>query len=124
MLLTFKSYCQTNGPIVPSTGEIKLIGDNKCIVPIELIRKANAKLIERKGFAKIIAQQDTIIRLHKFEIKQYSEIVIDMQNRIVDANKVNEDLHYAIEQQRKRTKTWMYVSGGAVAATILILLVK
>lgn len=123
-LLTFKSYCQTKGPIVSSTGELQLIGDGKCIVPIELIRKANAKLIERKGFAQIICQQDTIIRLQKLQINEYNNIVVDMQSRITDANKYNEKLHAAIEKQRKKNKILVGTTCGAVAVTILVLLIK
>lgn len=124
LLLTFKSYCQNKEPIVSSTGEVQLIGDGKCIVPIELIRKANAKLIERKGFAQIICQQDTIIRLHKLQINEYNNIVIDMQSRITDANKYNEELHSIIEKQRKKNKILVGTTCGTVAITILVLLIK
>lgn len=123
-LLTFKSYCQTKEPIVSSTGELQLIGDGKCIVPIELIRKANAKLIERKGFAQIICQQDTIIRLQKLQIKEYNNIVVDMQSRIIDANKYNEELNTAIERQRKKNKILVGTTCGALAVTVLVLLIK
>lgn len=124
LLLTFKSYCQTKEPSVYPTGEIQLTNDNKCIVPIELIRKANAKLIERKGFAQIICQQDTIIRLQKLQINEYNNIVVDMQSRITDANKYNEKLHAAIEKQRKNNKILVGTTCGAVAVTILVLLIK
>lgn len=123
-MLTFKSYCQNKEPIVSSTGEVQLIGDGKCIVPIELIRKANAKLIERKGFAQIICQQDTIIRLQKLQINEYNNIVIDMQSRITDANKYNEELHSTIEKQRKKNKILVGTTCGTVAITILVLLIK
>lgn len=106
-----------------STGEIQLIGDNKCIVPVELIRRANAKLIERKGFAQLIYQQDTIIRLQKLQIKEYNTIVTDMQSRIVDANKYNEELHAAIENKEKN-RILIGTTCGAVAVTVLVLLIK
>lgn len=124
LLLTFKSYCQNKEPIVSSTGELQLTGDGKCIVPIELIRKANAKLIERKGFAQIICQQDTIIRLQKLQIKEYNNIVVDMQSRIIDANKYNEELNTAIERQRKKNKILVGTTCGALAVTVLVLLIK
>lgn len=123
-MLTFKSYCQTKEPIDSFTGELQLIGNGKCIVPIELIRKANAKLIERKGFAQIICQQDTIIRLQKLQINEYNNIVVDMQNRIIDANKYNKELHTVIEKQRKKNKILVGTTCGAVAITILVLLIK
>ncbi len=124
LLLTFKSYCQTKEQIASPTGELQLTGDGKCIVPIELIRKANAKLIERKGFAQIICQQDTIIRLQKLQINEYNNVVIDMQSRITDANKYNEELHAAIEKQRKKNKILVGTTCGAVAVTMLVLLIK
>ena len=124
LLLTFKSYCQTKEEMASSTGEIQLIGDNKCIVPVELIRRANAKLIERKGFAQLIYQQDTIIRLQKLQIKEYNTIVTDMQSRIVDANKYNEELHAAIEKQKKKNRILIGTTCGAVAVTVLVLLIK
>lgn len=124
LLLTFKSYCQNKKPIAYSTGELQLIGDGKCVVPIELIRKANAKLIERKGFAQIICQQDTIIRLQKLQIKEYNNIVVDMQSRIIDANKYNEELNTAIERQRKKNKILVGTTCGALAVTVLVLLIK
>lgn len=123
-MLTFKSYCQNKEPIVSSTGELQLTGDGKCIVPIELIRKANTKLIERKGFAQIICQQDTIIRLQKLQINEYNNIVVDMQSRITDANKYNEKLHAAIEKQIKKNKILVGTTCGTVAVTILVLLIK
>lgn len=124
LLLTFKSYCQTKEPSVSPTGELQLTNDNKCIVPIELIKKANAKLVERKYFAKIICQQDTIIRLQKLQINEYNNIVVDMQSRITDANKYNEKLHAAIEKQREKNKILVGTTCGAVAVTILVLLIK
>lgn len=124
LLLTFKSYCQTKEPSVSPTGELQLIGDGKCVVPIELIRKANAKLIERKGFAQIICQQDTIIRLQKLQIKEYNNIVVDMQSRIIDANKYNEELNTAIERQRKKNKILVGTTCGSLAVTVLVLLIK
>lgn len=124
LLLTFKSYCQTKEPIASSTGELQLIGDGKCIVPIELIRKANAKLVERKYFAKIICQQDTIINLQKQEIKEYSIIVSDMQSRILDANKYNEELQVIIEKQRVKNKIFIGTTCGAIAVTALLLLLN
>lgn len=124
LLCSFKSYCQTKGWDVSSTGEIQLTNDNKCIVPIELIKKANAKLVERKYFAKIICQQDTIINLQKQEIKEYSIIVSNMQNRILDANKYNEELQAIIEKQRVKNKIFIGTTCGAIAVTALLLLLN
>ena len=84
----------------------------------------NAKLIERKGFAQIICQQDTIIRLQKLQIKEYNNIVVDMQSRIIDANKYNEELNTAIERQRKKNKILVGTTCGALAVTVLVLLIK
>ena len=47
-----------------------------------------------------------------------------MQSRITDANKYNEELHAAIEKQRKKNKILVGTTCGAVAVTMLVLLIK
>ena len=47
-----------------------------------------------------------------------------MQSRITDANKYNEELHATIEKQRNKNKILVGTTCGAVAVTILVLLIK
>ena len=83
-----------------------------------------AYFLTGKYFAKIICQQDTIINLQKQEIKEYSIIVSDMQSRILDANKYNEELQVIIEKQRVKNKIFIGTTCGAIAVTALLLLLN
>ena len=105
-------------------GEIQLAPDSTCIVPIKLIKQANVKLIERNSFIKIIQEQEDIIKLQKLELKEYSVIVGDMQNRIVSYNTINNDLNKQIEQYKKRNRILIGTSCGVVVVAALILIIK
>ena len=101
LLCCSKSWCQNKVSELSFTGEIQLAPDSTCIVPIKLIKQANIKLIERNSFTKVMQEQEDIIKLQKLELKEYSVIVGDMQNRIVSYNTINNNLNKQIEQYKK-----------------------
>lgn len=124
LLCCFKSYCQTDKAISSFTGDIVINSDTTCVVPITLIKKANVKIIERNAFENIIIQQDSIILFQKRQVDEYSYVVTDMQKRISKGNEINSDLHKTIEKQKKRNNILLGTSIGAVAITLITLLVK
>lgn len=119
-----KSWCQNKVGELSFTGEIQLAPDSTCIVPIKLIKQANIKLIERNSFIKIMQEQDDIIKLQKLELKEYSVIVGDMQNRIVSYSTINNDLNKQIEQYKKRNRILIGTSCGIIAVAALVLIIK
>ena len=124
LLCCFKSWCQNKVSELSFTGEIQLSPDSTCIVPIKLIKQANIKLIERNSFTKVMQEQEDIIKLQKLELKEYSVIVGDMQNRIVSYNTINNNLNKQIEQYKKRNKILIGTSCGVIAVAALILIIK
>lgn len=124
LLCCFKSWCQNKVSELSFTGEIQLVPDSTCIVPIKLIKQANIKLIERNSFTKVMQEQEDIIKLQKLELKEYSVIVGDMQNRIVSYNTINNNLNKQIEQYKKRNKILIGTSCGVIAVAALILIIK
>lgn len=124
LLYCFKSWCQNKVSELSFTGEIQLAPDRTCIVPIKLIKQANIKLIERNSFTKVMQEQEDIIKLQKLELKEYSVIVGDMQNRIVSYNTINNNLNKQIEQYKKRNKILIGTSCGVIAVAALILIIK
>lgn len=124
LLCCFKSWCQNKVSELSFTGEIQLAPDGTCIVPIKLIKQANIKLIERNSFTKVMQEQEDIIKLQKLELKEYSVIVGDMQNRIVSYNTINNNLNKQIEQYKKRNKILIVTSCGIIAVAALILIIK
>lgn len=124
LLCCSKSWCQNKVSELSFTGEIQLAPDSTCIVPIKLIKQANVKLIERNSFIKIIQEQEDIIKLQKLELKEYSVIVGDMQNRIVSYNTINNDLNKQIKQYKKRNRILVGTTCGVVVVAALILIIK
>lgn len=124
LLCCSKSWCQNKVSELSFTGEIQLVPDSTCIVPIKLIKQANIKLIERNSFTKVMQEQEDIIKLQKLELKEYSVIVGDMQNRIVSYNTINNNLNKQIEQYKKRNKILIGTSCGVIAVAALILIIK
>jgi hypothetical protein len=73
---------------------------------------------------KVMQEQEDIIKLQKLELKEYSVIVGDMQNRIVSYNTINNNLNKQIEQYKKRNKILIGTSCGVIAVAALILIIK
>lgn len=124
LLCCSKSWCQNKVSELSFTGEIQLASDSTCIVSIKLIKQANIKLIERNSFTKVMQEQEDIIKLQKLELKEYSVIVGDMQNRIVSYNTINNNLNKQIKQYKKRNKILIGTSCGVIALAALILIIK
>lgn len=99
---------------VPFTGE-QFIEDTCVNVPIRFIRSANDKMIERKYLLKVTEAQDSIIVLNKKYILQQDTIIDDLQNRILECNRINTDLQN--NYKRERNKKIIY---GSVAATLAV----
>ena len=99
---------------VPFTGE-QFIEDTCVSVPIRFIRSANDKMIERKYLLKVTEAQDSIIVLNKKYILQQDTIIDDLQNRILECNRINIDLQNSYK--RERNKKIIY---GSVAATLAV----
>lgn len=118
------SYCQMISDANSSTGEVSAIDTAKVIVPVNAIKKANAKLIERNYLIKINNEKDSIIILNKNYIKEQSIIINDFQNRLATSNEINERIKKDLERQRKKTKIIGGVAGGAIIAVIVGLIAK
>lgn len=99
---------------VPFTGDV-LIEDTCVSVPIKFIRSANDKMIERKYLLKVTEAQDSIIVLNKKYILQQDTIIDDLQNRILECNRINTDLQNSYKKERNKKIIY-----GSVAATLAV----
>lgn len=125
-----KSWCKNSSP---STGKLvqAITADttntadtiNICI-PIDYIRKANIKLIERKYYIELNNQKDTIINLKDKYIEEQNKAIIDLQNRIQMSNNINESIKKDLDKQLKINKILYGTIAGCVASTIIVLLFK
>ena len=101
-----------------TTGE-QIIEDSCTCVNIDIIRKANDKLIERKYLLKVNSAQDSIINLNNKYILQQDTIINDLKERIVKINNVNEDLQKQYERERKKKIIYGSVAGGCIVGIII-----
>ena len=114
---------QTNESI-PSTGDYTKADTTVAIVPIYLIKQANAKMIERLYLIEINNQQDSIIDMKDKYISEQQSIITNFQKRITDINKLNESIKKNLDKQKKRNKIITYGAGGIIFGLIIGLIAK
>lgn len=123
LLNCFIGYAQMNKNILP-TGEIKLSDTIKVIIPIEYIKNANAKMIERLYLLRITNEQDSIILMKDKYINEQQKIIADFQQRVKEANKINQQVNTDLVKQRSKLKTICWGSGSVIVALLIGLLIK
>ena len=119
-----KSYAQQTNDSVLSTGEVECSDSAVVAVPVILIKKANAKMIERNYLLYITNEQDSIIRMKDKYINEQQKIIIDFQKRVNNTNKLNETIKKDLAKQKKRNKIITYGSGGIILGLIIGLIAK
>lgn len=96
----------------------------KVAIPIELLRKANIKMIERKYFKKIIIEQDSIITLKDKYIFEQENVINDFQKRLLVNAKLNETIRKDLEREKVKSKIFGGIAGVAIVVTIVTILIK
>lgn len=123
LLNCFISYAQVNRN-VPSTGEIKLSDTTNVIIPINYIKQANAKMIERLYLLRITNEQNSIILMKDKYINEQQKIIVDFQQRVKEANKINQQINTDLAKQRSKIKTICWGGGSVIVALLIGLLIK
>lgn len=106
----------------PSTGGQVRADTAVAAIPIETIRQANIKLIERKYLLEVVKQQDSISAMKDNYIKEQRNIIVDFQKRVDEANKLNVKLNNSINKQKKVIRVLGTGLGAVVGAIIGILI--
>lgn len=123
LLNCFISYAQVNRNVL-STGEIKLSDTTGIVIPIDYIKQANAKMIERLYLLRITNEQDSIILMKDKYINEQQKVIADFQQRVKEANKINQQVNDDLAKQRSKLKTICWGSGSAIVALLIGLLIK
>lgn len=125
LLLNYSKNLQaaTNDSI-PSTGGVECSDSAVIAVSALLIKKANAKMIERKYLLLITNEQDSIINMKDKYINEQQKIITDFQKRIADTNKLNEAVKKDLEKQKTKNKIIGYGAGAAIISLIIGLIAK
>ena len=118
LLVCSNNLLASNQDMNSSTGEKSKI-DTMVTIPLDLVRKANAKMIERKYLLYIVNQQDSIIILKDVYIEEQNKIINDFQNRITQINAINESINNDLNKQKINTR--IAIGGGLCVAIGLII---
>ena len=117
LLSCLKSWSQN------SNYNISLTGDS-IMVAISDLRIVNTKLITAKYNAERLAVKDSIINYQNQKYEALNVEVKSLQDKLHNTNVLNETLKKDVEKVNKRNKILSGISGGAIAAFIVCLLIK
>lgn len=115
LLNCLNSYAQD----ISSTGEKIKADTNLVSIPIEYIRLANQKLIERNYLEEVNNYKDSIIVDYKNYIKEQEMMCNDYKKQLMEYNKINEDLNKSLAKQKKTTLVFGSVAGASIVIAIL-----
>ena len=124
LLNSSKSLLGQTNDSIPSTGNWSKADITVTVVPINLIKQANAKMIERLYLLKVVNQQDTIINMKDKYINEQQRIITDFQKRVNNTNKLNETIKKDLDKQKKRNKIITYGAGSIILGLIIGLIAK
>lgn len=97
--------------------------DSVAIIPIEIIREANVKLIEREYLIETLNTKDSIISSYaRYKIKTDSTLR-DYHNKLSEQVRVNEELKHKIKYN-KQTSLYKYIGVGVISSLLTIILLK
>ena len=118
LLNCLNSYAQTINGMLSSTGEQNETDSSLVVIPINYIRLANQKLLERQYLLEVNQYKDSIIVDYKNYIKEQERINKNFQNKLKEVDKINNDLNKRLSRQKKTS-----IICGSVAGTAVLLLI-
>lgn len=124
LLSSSKSLLGQTNDSITSTGDWLKADTIVTVVPINLIKQANAKMIERLYLLEVVNQQDTIINMKDKYINEQQRIITDFQKRVNNTNKLNETIKKDLDKQKKRNKIITYGAGSIILGLIIGLIAK
>lgn len=104
-----------------STG---LADSTSVLIPVELLRKANIKMIERNHLKNIVVQQDSIIKFKDLYIKQQQVVINDFKQRIVQLNIDKQTIDLKLKRQERNNKLLTYGGCGIALGLIVSIISK
>ena len=120
VLSCLRGYAQ----MIPSTGNRIQTDTNLVSIPIEYIRIANQKLIERNYLIDVNNYKDSIIVDYKNYIVEYEKVNIKFQEQLDDYKRINEDLAKSLNKQKKTSLVFGSIAGASILTIVLIALVN
>lgn len=126
LLLSNLNSLQANNNNIscPSTGCYTRTDTAVAVIPVYLIKQANAKMIERRYLIDINKYKDSIIIMKDKYIKEQQNIIVDFQNKISISNNLNYNIKKTLDKQKRKNKIIGYSTGGIIIGLIVGLIIK
>ena len=124
LLNSLNLLAQRDSTNVPLRGSECSSDTAVAVVPINLLKQANAKMIERVYLININKEQDSIIIMKDKYINEQQKIIADFQMRVNNTNKLNESIKLDLERQKRKNKIISYGAGGVIFGLLISLIVK
>ena len=124
ILNSLNLLAQQNNINVPLRGSECSSDAAVAVVQINLLKKANVKMIERNYLININKEQDSIIIMKDKYINEQQKVIADFQMRVNNTNKLNESIKFDLERQKRKNKIISYGAGGVIFGLLIGLIVK
>lgn len=124
LLLSNLNSLQANNISCSSTGCYTRTDTAVAVIPVYLIKQANAKMIERRYLIDINKYKDSIIIMKDKYIKEQQNIIVDFQNKISIYNNLNYNIKKTLDKQKRKNKIIGYSTGGIIIGLIVGLIIK
>ena len=124
LLNSLNLLAQRDSTNVPLRGSECSSDTAVAVIPINLLKQANAKMIERVYLININKEQDSIIIMKDKYINEQQKVIADFQMRVNNTNKLNESIKLDLERQKRKNKIISYGAGGVIFGLLIGLIVK
>lgn len=126
LLLCFslKSWSQSNdySGYAPLRGvsTFQVLDSSIVIIPIDYLRKANIKLIERKYLLNVNKELNNINSLQLEYISEQDKIIVEFQNKIKQQNEITTNISKNLDRQKKISYALGGIAGGVILTAIIV----
>lgn len=124
LLLSSKNLLAQNNNDSPSTGEELKSDTTYVTIPINLIKEANAKMIERLYLIDVNSKQEEILKEQSYYIYEQTKVISDFKQKLVDANNNIISIQNDLNRMKKRNKIITYGATGVIVGLLLGIFIK
>lgn len=126
VLLLFSSknlLAQTNNDS-PSTGKGLKSDTTYVAIPVNLIKQANAKMIERLYLIEVNNKQEEILKEQSYYIIEQTKVITDFKQKLVDSNNNIISIQSDLDKMKKRNKIITYGATGVIVGLLVSVFIK
>lgn len=124
LLFSSKSLLAQTNYDSPSTGK-KLKSDITYVtVPVNLIKQANVKMIERLYLIDINNKQEEILNEQSRYIDEQTKIITDFKQKLVDSNNTIISIQNDLDRMKKRNKIIICGATGVIVGLLFGVVIK